>query len=444
MLDMFKVSSRPQAILAVIAVLVVVGGAFVLNPTLLGHLAGPGPQQVVAWGDNAHGQLGTGTASRDLAAPAATLAQVEDIVQLAAGSNHGLALDRQGRVWSWGDNHYGQTATDVSTDSRPSPQIVAGLPRITRIAANQDHSAAVAADGTVWAWGLNISGQIGTGTNTPFEAQPKQVKDISDVKDVAAGYRTVLALKHDGSLWAWGGDCGLEKGSQSLRATVAELATEGSYADDSAQTGKSENRVFLVPQEDCINEDVVGVKSLRPKLIEGLPKLTAISAGFGHMLAIDESRQVWAWGCNSFGQVGNGTVGPGTGANRKPAKVAGLDNIESVSAGFRHSIARRSDGSLWAWGFNNSGSLGTGQIEDQNPLPAKIEGISNVTRISAGHDYTLAVTRDGRVWAWGTRQAGQYEGDDSSRLVPRTAWNLTKATNVIAGGGFALALVDRP
>ena len=434
-----KLFRRKYLFMTVAAVLI---AGLLASPHLLSWLSGPKPNRVVAWGANSHGQLATGVSDSDLRRPEVSLAEVPGVKQLAAGSNHGLALDDQGRVWAWGDNHYGQSGQDFIRDRIPTPEIVKGPPKVVRIAANQDHSLALSEDGRVWSWGLNMSGQLGTGDNdTSWWPQP--VDGISGVQDIAAGYRTSLALKTDGSLWGWGGDCGLaDRRDETFRRTIQQIVATGSYSDtDTLHEGEYEARIFVKPEEDCINEDVVGIKSVRPKLIEGLPKLSTISAGFGHMLAIDGEGHVWAWGCNTHGQVGNGTVGRGTGANLRPARVAGMDNVVAASAGYRHSLIMKRDGSLWSWGFNASGALGTGEQADHNPVPARIQGINNVRQISAGHDYSLAVTRDGRLWAWGSGEAGQFDGSDLKRRHPATAWGLEKVDVPVAGGGFALALV---
>ena len=175
------------------------------------------------------------------------------------------------------------------------------------------HSLAVKNDGTVWAWGRNDFGQLGHGP-TEDSRHPAPVNGLSGVVAVAAGLWHSLALKADGTLWGWG-------------------------RGDSGQLG-----------------DVAAATIQRPSPIAGLSNVVALAAGVSHSLALKSDGAVWTWGGNDFGQLGDGTTN-----NRSiPAPVEGLSNAVAMAAGNRFSLALTGDGAVWAWGDNNSGQLGDG------------------------------------------------------------------------------------
>src|SRR5581483_5454341 len=159
---------------------------------------------VWAWGGNGSGQLGDGTTT-DRATPA-RVGGLERVTPVAAGGgpygSHSLALDADGTVWAWGDNSHGELG-DGTTTSHPTPTRVAGLGRVTAIAAGDAHSLALLDDGSVWAWGNNDAGQLGDAT-TDARPRPVQVRGLERVTAIAAGTYFSLALTNDGSVWAWG------------------------------------------------------------------------------------------------------------------------------------------------------------------------------------------------------------------------------------------------
>jgi hypothetical protein len=159
-----------------------------------------------------------------------------------------------------------------------------------------------------------------------------------------------------------------------------------------------------------------------PVQVSGLTAVTAIAAGNDHSLALKDDGTVWAWGSNGSGRLGDGT----TISRRTPVQVkdqAGtgpLPQVMAVAAGAEHSLALRGDGSVWTWGRNNTGQLGSGAIDyHAHPLPAPIAGVSGVTAIAAGANHSLALHADTSVWAWGSNGAGRLgDGTTTTRDAP--------------------------
>ena len=206
-----------------------------------------------------------------------------------------------------------KTLYDGTTTRRTTPVPVSNLANVIAIAGGSSHSLALKADGTVWAWGANWYGQLGDGTTTD-KTTPVQVSNLSDVIILAAGDYHSLALKSDGTLWAWG------------------YNYNGQLGD-----GTRTNRTTPVPVSDL--SDVI-----------------AIAGGSSHSLALKSDGTVWAWGDNDYGQLGDST---NTNSNT-PVPVSNPANVIAIAGGYYHTIALKSDGTVWAWGDNYYGQLGDG------------------------------------------------------------------------------------
>jgi alpha-tubulin suppressor-like RCC1 family protein len=261
------------------------------------------------WGYNASGQLGLGdTTHRSSPVQVGALAQWANV---SAGTNHTLALTRDGTLWVWGYNASGQLGLGDTTH-RSSPVQVGALSDWSSVSGNWASALAIKTDGTLWAWGSNSSGQLGLG-DTTHRSSPVQVGALSDWKQVYCGKtQETLAIKTDGSLWAWGdntyGQLGL--GDDTSRSSPVRVGALTNW-----------RRVF-----DC--------------------------------LSLKTDGSLWAWGDNTYGQLGLGD----TVSRSSPVQVGALTNwriaIRSTAAGEPYSLATRTDGTLWAWGSNSYGQLG--------------------------------------------------------------------------------------
>ncbi|MEA2828311.1 MAG: hypothetical protein QOG43_2750, partial [Actinomycetota bacterium] len=173
-----------------------------------------------------------------------------------------------------------------------------------------------------------------------------------------------------------------------------------------------------------------------PLPVGGLSGVTAISAGVFHSLALKSDGTVWAWGYNAYGQVGDGT----TVDRPAPVQVVGLSGVVAVAAGGLHNLALKSDGTVWAWGYNGVGQLGTAG-PTQSTTAHAVPGLTGVTAIGAGAYHSLAVRAGGSVAAWGWNPWGQLgDGTTTNRSAPVTVAGLTGIVAVAGGTGHSLAL----
>lgn len=269
---------------------------------------------VYTWGSNRQGQLGVGDlVSRSRPTRVSALTGIKAV---ETGHNHSVALRSDGTVWTWGLNADGQLGDGTRTN-RKAPVRVAGLSNATKIAAGRNMTYAVKADGTVVAWGRNAEGQIGDGTTATHRLVPTRVGSLTNVVDVAGGRDHGLALRSDGSVWAWG-------------------------ANDYGQVGNGSTVDRRLPVQVR-----TGTESLRAQ---------AVIAGAHHSYALRSDGRVMSWGRNYRGNLGDGT----TSQRLRPVFVAGVSNVASIGSGRDHGLAVLADGSVRAWGANAYGQLGDG------------------------------------------------------------------------------------
>ena len=313
--------------------------------------------------------------------------------RVVAGYFHSLALKSDGTVWAWGLNWYGQLG-DGSPNSSATPVPVSSLTGVIALAAGEQHSLALKSDGTVWAWGWNFYGQLGDGSTTNRKI-PVQVSGLSGVIALAAGEQHSLALKSDGTVWAWGQNWNGQLG-------------------DGSTTNRS-----------------------TPVQVSGLTGAIALAAGGAHSLALKSDGTVWAWGANDYGQPGDGST---TYSRSTPVQVSGLTGVIALAAGGTHSLALKSDGTVWAWGHNDYGQLGDGSTTNRS-TPVQVNGLTGVIALAAGEQHSLALKSDGTVWAWGWNWYGQLgDGTWLDRSTPVQVSGVTGVIALAAGYNDSLAL----
>ncbi|MCU0290561.1 MAG: PKD domain-containing protein [Thermoanaerobaculaceae bacterium] len=398
---------------------------------------------VWVWGNNAYGQLGIGNTTAQ-SAPVLVLG-VNSIRQVAIGNWHTMALTLDGRVYCWGFNGDGEVG-DGTTQNRNVPVLVSGLPPIAAIAAGGWASYALGADGKVYAWGWNEYGQLGDGTTTP-RAKPVQVSGLSSIVEVVAGDQHGLARRSDGSVWAWGdGDSGqIGDGSTVLRLTPVKVSgvsgatgiAAGSRSSFAIQTGGT----VMAWGYDEYGQLGLGRTVYSSTLVDvaGVGDVVAVSAGGAHSLALRNDGVILSWGVNNLGQLGYDSGGL---VKEQPTVVPGVQNAVAVATGYAFSLALTSGGEVWSWGDNFYGQLGEG-TEETRVAPARITGLPKISGIAAGAYHALAVTPGGKVWAWGYNGSGQVgNGSTTTQRVPVELTGITGVTTVVGGTFHSLALTS--
>jgi alpha-tubulin suppressor-like RCC1 family protein len=307
---------------------------------------------------------------------AATAAAVVAFALAAPGAR---SAGRGATVQTWGEDGFGQLGTGPSASAGSSPVAGAGLAGPRAVAAGDSFDLALLSDGTVRAWGIDDSGELGDGpsggpavcaTDVPCSPVPVAVSGLSGVVAIAAGSQHGLALLADGTVDAWGDN------------SLGELG-------DGTDAGPA----------PCASGTPC---STTPIPLAGLRGVAAVAAGDGYSLALLADGTVEGWGLE-----------PGAAADATtPAPVSGLSAISAIAAGGLHALALRSDGTVLAWGDDNDGELGDGS-DTTTATPVAVAGLSGVSAIAAGPSTSYAVLADGTVDAWGDNSSGEL-GDGSA------------------------------
>ena len=330
---------------------------------------------VWAWGNNSYGQLGESPTNMKRLIPVQVNSKIlNDVVAVAAGASHTIALKSDGTVCAWGYNGYGQLGDGTMAD-RYAPVQVSGLSGVTAIAGGWFYTVALKSDGTIWAWGDNSSGQLGDGTTT-YRKIPAQVSGLSGVTAIAAGggqfgFHTI-ALKSDGTVWVWGWN---------YYGQLGDGTTTDRYT---------------------------------PVQLSGLSGITAIAAGGYHTAALKSDGTAWAWGTNNSGELGDGT----TKDRPAPVQMIGLSGIAAIAAGGGlygyHTVALKSDGTVWTWGSNFNEAT-----SQWITTPVQVSGLSSVETIASGDRHAITLKSDGTIWAWGFNDDGQLgDGTTTNSATP--------------------------
>jgi alpha-tubulin suppressor-like RCC1 family protein len=278
-----------------------------------------------------------------------------------------------------------------------TPLLVPNLTGVTAAGGAVDFSLVVGSGGVVLGWGLNNGYNFGDGNlhSSPV-ITPIQAATLTGATSVGGGANSCLALRNDGTVYTWG---------------------DNSYG----QTGYPKSSPYIT----------------KPNPVPGLSTMTAIAAGTNHCLAIKGDGTLWSWGSNSSGQLGYSTP---LGYSDTALTVPGLTSMISVAGGVGHTIAAKSDGTVWSWGTGTNGQLGLEAVTS-SASPAAVTGMTGTIAVAAGSSHSLALRNDGTVWAWGKNSSGQLgNGGTADANAPTSVQGLTDVIAVSAGESHSLAL----
>jgi alpha-tubulin suppressor-like RCC1 family protein len=427
------------------------------------HALGLAPDGTVwAWGDNERGQLGVGGRS-----PSSVPARVrglggagvlQDVVHVAAGEDHSLAVTSDGQVLAWGDDTQGQLGTGAWRE-REVPAAVAGLAGIgtlsgaVSVAAGDDISFAVMADGALMAWGTNRNGRLGVGSALGASGVPLAVTlpdPAARVMQVDVGLHHALAVTTDGRVYGWGANWWglLGDGTRQERWSPVPTLDAGGTAPLSGIAGVAAGHGHSVAVTvggdvlawgydgsgelgDAVSPPPSAPWRLLPVPVAApsgsgtLGGVVAVVAGDTHSAALESTGQVLAWGQRTFGALGDGLVTPSV--QDRPVFVQApeggpLTGVTALASGGLAVLALDASG-LVSWGVNTWGLAADGTRHHQ-ALPTCVRAPTGGTlprfvQVSAGSTHVLALTEDGRVMAWGDNEFGQLgDGTTTSRSTP--------------------------
>ena len=415
-------------------------------------------KKVWFWGNNNYAQLGNDNTNSATAPPSINyymkptpITGLTNITNIDIMASAAIALDSNKNVWFWGQNQnaiLGNDNTNTTTAPASSnyymrPTQITDLSNMTAIASSAGGCISLDTSKRVWFWGSNSNGQLGNGnTNTGtapttynYNMKPTRITALTNISAISSNVQgSSIALDSSGFVWFWGYN------------GLGGMGQLGNGNTNSA-TPPSTSNFFMAPTK-----------------ITGLSNITNISNGCYGCLAIDSSKNVWFWG-STGGQLGNGntntaTAPPTLNYYMTPTKITDLSNITAVSIGINACLAIDSSKNVWFWGRNATGQLGNGNTNttaapstlNYYMTPTQITGLSNITAITINFmNSCLALDASGFVWFWGKNDQGQlgYTNSNSTStaytfyncyMTPTIIPGLNNITNIVQGFYQCLAV----
>lgn len=375
------------------------------------------------WGSNVLGSLGTG-GTDDKSIPTKVLDHV-DTMLCSSDLRVSAAVTEKGELYTWGQNNHNALGNGT-TDNRYTPGKI--LDNVKSVSLGYYNGAAVTKDGQLYMWGKNNEGQLGNGTTvnqpTPVKILADEaVKEVSLGTDMAFGYSA--AVTKDGKLYTWGynGNGELGNGEQGTVAAYWKREPVRILEDEKIKTiclSQGDGYSAAVTEGGQLYMwgynyygqlgNATTANQVEPvKVLEGIKvREIEVSAGSGFQsAAIAEDGSLYLWGRNAYGQLGTGD----TDSRTVPFKLEQLGKVKTVRLGSNHTAAITEGGELYTWGRNNWGQLGDGSTKDRDK-PVKI--LDDVVSVEVQNDYTAAVTVDGSLWMWGYNSNGQLGNGEKS------------------------------
>ena len=409
------------------------------------------------WGINSSGQLGQAdTVDRSSPVQVGTLATWSEV----GGSEVSiLARKSDNTLWGWGSGSNGYLGLG-DTVSRSSPVQIGGGAAWAGVADSSSSSLfalqdpSLLANSQLFSWGVNGNGRLGLG-DVVYRSSPVQVGTLATWSHAAVGAHT-MSLKSDGTLWVWGkndnGQLGI--GVVTYRSSPVQVGAMGTWSQVVAGPHHSlalkvdgtlwawGRNTFYQGGGQLGVEDIVSRSS--PVQVGALTTWRAAAGGYQHSLALKTDGTLWSWGRNAGSEFG-GQLGHGDVVNRSsPVQVGALAAWGAITGGQQNSLAVRTDGTLWGWGRNHYGQLSLGDVAARSS-PVQVGTLATWSAVSSGMNQSFGIKADGTLWAWGHNSKGRLGlGDEGNTLTSRSSpvqvGTLATWAHINAGDQFSVGI----
>jgi alpha-tubulin suppressor-like RCC1 family protein len=358
-------------------------------------------RQIYGVGSNGSRFIGDGT-DVNRSSPVSVIGGFTDWCQVSAGTAHAVAVRTNGTAWAWGSASLGRLGDGTQTTKCSPVSVIGGFTDWCQVSAGRYHTAAIRTNGTAWSWGHNGQGRLGDGTTVDKCSPVSVVGGFTDWCQISASNDHTVAVRANGTAWAWGpGNSGM------------------------------------------LGDGTTVSKSSPVSVIGGFTDWCQVSGGNAFSLGVRTNGTLWAWGQGANGVLGDGT----TVAKSSPVSVIGgfTDWCQATAGKCNFAFGIRTNGSLWAWGYGNTGRLGTGIVVTTNTSPVSVVGgFTDWCQVAASDKHAVAVRTNGTLWAWGYNGQCQLgDGTNISRSSPVSViGGITSWCQASAGAGATLAVAQ--
>ena len=354
-------------------------------------------------------------------------------------------------VYSWGIGCDGRLGNNAAV-SRLSPvSVVGGFTDWCQVSAGDSHSLAVKTNGTAWAWGYNGSGRLGDNTTTNRSSPVSVIGGFTDWCQISGGIANSLAVRQNGTAWGWGCNGNGRLGDNTTTNKSSPVSVVGGFTDWSQVSSGFGGFSLAIRTNGTawawglnsngqLGTGDTTIRSSPGSVVGGFTDWCQVSAGSIFSLAVRQNGTAWSWGLGTSGELGTNNVAAQ--CNSPVSVLGGFTDWCQISAGSAHSLAVRQNGTAWAWGLNTNGQLGDNTVVSKRSPISVVGGFTDWCQIGAGNKHSLAVRQSGTAWAWGCNATGQL-GDNTTvdRSSPvSVVGGFTDWSRVSAGSSFSLAL----
>jgi len=353
------------------------------------------PARLFSWGRNNYGQLGHGdTVYRSSPVQVGSSTTWSQII---SGANHIIATKTDGTLWAWGRNDNGQLGfNDVINRSSP---VQVGVATTWNLVSVGSYSVmATKTDGTLWLWGNNNAGQLGLNSQGINRSSPTQIGSATNWSLIDGGNATFVAIKTDGTLWIWGDNSQGQLGLNDVNVSKSSPTQVGSGTDWS-KINAGGNHILAIKTDGTLwawglnNAGQVGNNSVSnrssPVQVGSSTTWSQINTGPGSTLSLSTKTDgtLWSWGSNFTGQLGHGD----TVYRSSPTQVGVATTWSQISVGQRTVGTIKTDGTLWTWGSNVSGVLGNNSVVNRSS-PVQVGSSTTWNLVNVGSYSVIART----------------------------------------------------
>jgi len=406
------------------------------------------------WGGGTLGVLGNSLISTWRLSPVQTITAGTTWNQVSCGLHFTAAVKTDGTLWLWGANSYGQLGRSDRVHRSTPIQTLLGGTDWSQVSCGCTHFAAVKTTGQLFSCGNNITAALGDST-VVNKSYPIQIigADTTYSKVIATKYNSA-AIKTDGTLWIWGQKgnylCASSDRSGTGNFSIPnEICFQGTdwyhiyFANTSAVGIKTNGDLYTwgnytADPELLIQSDINANTSVLVQTNYNTPTWSQISSGVYFHTGIKSDGTLWTWGSNAIYQLGTSIIW----AIHSPVQtLAGGSNWKMVSAGNYFAAAIKTDGTLWAWGYNGDGQLGDSTTTSNMSPKQTLAGGSNWTKLTCGDSFITAIKTDGTLWSWGSNSYGQLgDGTRTHRSSPIQIGTNTNWKHVNGGDNHIVAI----